>query len=180
MDVGSSSSYVPLELAKQGNEIVAVDIRPYPLRHRSLTFVHGDITEADFGRGMPPFDVITCISTLEHIGIGHYGDQLLGQGDRLAVATMHRLLKAEGSLLLTVPFGGKFSQDDFQRVYDFPHIQGLFAQGWRLREERFHIPQGKRNWVIATREQVGRRYPMYPESNHACFWWVKEEIPPAK
>lgn len=173
MDVGSSSSYVPLEMAKQGNEVVAVDIRPYPMRHPNLTFIQADITDLKSFKNLPPFDVVTCISTLEHIGVGHYGDTMVAQGDFLAVVTIQGLLKPGGSLLLTVPFGAVFSQDDFQRIYDFDHITRLFGKGWRLREERFHIPKGKKNWIIADKEKVGQRHKAYPESNNACFWFEK-------
>ncbi|RLA89626.1 MAG: hypothetical protein DRG58_04425 [Deltaproteobacteria bacterium] len=173
LDIGSSSSYVPLQLARQGHQVVAVDIRPYPLRHRNLTYISGDVTDASFGEGLSPFDVVTCISTLEHIGLGYYGEKMARQGDEMAVATLHRLLKPGGSLLLTLPFAGKFSQDDFQRVYDFENINRLFSVGWRLKEERFHIPRSRKNWVIANKQQVLQCYAVYPESNNACFWFEK-------
>lgn len=173
MDVGSASSYVPLSLAKQGHWVVAVDIRPYPFRHPNLTFLQGDVTAKTFGHDLPPFDVITCISTLEHIGKGYYGGPEDPAKEKAAVAAMHRLLKPRGNLLLTVPFAGSFCQDDFQRVYDFARFYPLFARGWRLREERFHIPRSKKHWVTAGKHQVQRRYSAYPESNHACFWFEK-------
>ncbi|MCL6622775.1 MAG: class I SAM-dependent methyltransferase [Syntrophobacterales bacterium] len=173
MDIGSASSYIPVELAKQGHQVVAVDIRPYPLTHKNLTFISGDITASHFGFDLLPFDVITCVSTLEHIGVGYYGGNREAAGDQLAVATMHRLLKPGGALLLTVPFAATFSQDNFQRIYDFAQIGRLFETGWRLREERFHIPKGKKNWIIANREEVLKRHPEYPESNNAAFWLEK-------
>ncbi len=138
-----------------------------------MTFINGDVTDSNFGKDLFPFDMITCISTLEHIGVGYYGDGKDEKGDQSAVATMHRLLKSGGSLLLTVPFAASFTQDNFQRIYDFNHIARLFGNGWQLREERFHIPLGKKNWVIANKEEVLKRYPAYPESNNAGFWFEK-------
>lgn len=173
MDIGSSSSYVPLQLAQQGHHVVAVDIRPYPLRHSNLTFIQGDVTDTKFGEGLLPFDAVTCISTLEHIGVGYYGEKMALQGDQMAVAGIHRLLRPGGSLLLTVPFAGKFSRNDFQRIYDFDSIDMLFSGGWRLKEERFHIPKRRKNWVIGNKQQVLQCHQVYPESNNACFWFEK-------
>jgi len=173
MDVGSASSYVPVQLAQQGHHVVAVDIRPYPLRHKNLTFLQGDVTASTFGDNLLPFDIISCISTVEHIGVGYYGDNDAQQGDAAAIASFYRLLKPGGALLLTVPFAGRFSQNSFQRIYDWKSISELFSTGWQLREDRFHIPQTRKNWLIGTKEQAIQCYPVYPESNNACFWFQK-------
>jgi len=173
MDIGSSSSLLPWRLARLGYKVLAVDIRPYPFNHRNLTFMEADITIFDFFCDHPPVDVVTCVSTLEHIGVGHYGDTMAEKGDQIAVATFHRVLKPDGSLLLTVPFSGKFSQDDFQRIYNPETISKLFATGWRLREDRYYIPKARRNWVLVTQTEALKPYEVYPDSNNACFWFEK-------
>jgi SAM-dependent methyltransferase len=173
MDVGSSSSLLPWRLSMLGYKVLAVDMRPYPLGHRNLTFLLADITNPEFWYDNPPFDVITCVSSLEHIGVGHYGDTMIGKGDQKAVATFNRVLKPGGSLLLTVPFSGLFSQDDFQRIYNPETISKLFSTGWCLREERYYIPKARKNWVLATQAEALKPYAVYPDSNNACFWFEK-------
>src|SRR3981081_133204 len=54
------------------------------------------------------FDLILCISTLEHIGLdvsGYGGKAQNEAGDVLAIREMARILAPTGRLLITVPFG---------------------------------------------------------------------------
>lgn len=169
MDIGSSSSLLPLRMARLGYEVIAVDIRPYPFHHRNLKFICANVTDPSFGLDLSPIDIVTCISTLEHIGLGHYGDKMAQEGDRLTLAAIHRILKPGGSLLVTFPFIGSFSQDNFQRIYDPESVTRLFSEGWRLREEKYFIRKKSRDWVPASKEQALKHY--FLESNNACFWY---------
>ncbi len=153
--------------------MLAVDIRPYPFRHHNLTFMTTDITTPDFGYDIPRVDVVSCLSTLEHIGLGYYGDTMAETGDQVALAAFHRVLKPGGSLLITFPFAASFSQNDFQRVYNPEAISKLFHSGWQLREERYYIPKARKNWVEATQSEALKLYEVYPISNNACFWFDK-------
>lgn len=50
------------------------------------------------------FDAVTCVSVLEHVGLGWYGDPAGDEGKAgRIVAEMARVLKPGGWLLLTVP-----------------------------------------------------------------------------
>lgn len=58
------------------------------------------------------FDVATCVSVLEHVGLGWYGDPE-GDAEKAGriVAEMARVLKPGGWLLLTVPIGLTMTKD---------------------------------------------------------------------
>ncbi|NIA11303.1 MAG: methyltransferase domain-containing protein [Nitrospiraceae bacterium] len=71
-DVGSTGSLFPLKLAKKGYEVYAIDVREYHEKHPNLTVVSTDIENTPFSDDF--FDVITCVSTIEHIGLGGYED----------------------------------------------------------------------------------------------------------
>lgn len=82
------------------------------------------------------FDLITCISVLDHVGLDAYGNTDDGALLQETIDTMRRLLVTNGRLLLTVPFGraqitthpgGK------QRVFDLATLLNLFdADKWQL------------------------------------------------
>ena len=95
------------------------------------------------------FDLILCVSTLEHIGrdnvtygIGSADDT---RGDYLALAEMRRVLNPAGRILITVPFGrpgdyGWFKQYDLAAFEDLlkvtrltaveASVYGYSASGW--------------------------------------------------
>jgi SAM-dependent methyltransferase len=88
-----------------------------------------ELTQADI-RHLPymdcSFDLITCISTLEHIGCAKGSPdaaQLVERnGDVHALREMRRVIKESGRILLSVPFG-KMEYHDWFRQYD--------AEAWR-------------------------------------------------
>jgi len=173
LDLGSSSSLLPLRLARRGFEIVAVDIRPYPFSHKNLTTVQADIIDPHFGDNFLPFDVVTCVSTLEHIGIGYYEDNMINNGDKISLENIYKTLKPEGSFLITMPYSGHFSQDNFQRIYDEQSINKLFSEGWVLKMAKYYIPRGKKDWILSTKNDAAKNFSAYAGSNNACFWFIK-------
>jgi len=82
------------------------------------------------------FDFILCISTLEHVGqdnakhykpiaeLSHHRPNAL-PSDAEALGEMFRILKAEGKLIVTVPFG-KFVDYGWFIHYDMQAISTLF------------------------------------------------------
>ena len=102
LDVGACESPISLMLASMGYQVTSLDLRPYPFSHPNLRVVQGDITAIN----MPvKYDVVICLSTLEHIGLPVYGSREIPGGDFLAIIAIHALLKKKGKLLLTVPAG---------------------------------------------------------------------------
>jgi SAM-dependent methyltransferase len=77
------------------------------------------------------FDLILCISTLEHIGldVSGYGGQAQDEvaGDVLAMREMARVLAPTGRLLITIPFGRR-EKLHWLRQYDQPAWDELLAQ----------------------------------------------------
>jgi hypothetical protein len=66
------------------------------------------------------FDAIVGISSIEHIGLGHYnGDPLDSDGDGHAMHRALRWLKPGGWIYLDVPYGPTYDVvGDSHRVYD--------------------------------------------------------------
>ena len=55
--------------------------------------------------------------TLEHIGLGRYGDKLDPEGWSKALASLAQLLQPQGSLLLSVPIGIQRVQFNAHRIF---------------------------------------------------------------
>lgn len=155
LDVGSGLSILPLELASKGYQVWSIDLkRGYHqhIRHSNWTFVQGDIRQIDFPDAF--FDIVTAVSSIEHIGIE--GGELNPNGDRDAVQEIKRILKPEGTLLISVPFGVKgiysLAADSQLRVYDLLSLTELLG-GFKTEKMEFALADGV-NWRLARLEEV--------------------------
>lgn len=117
LDVGSVGSTLPATLACQGYEVFCIDVRLYEYANLvpNLKSVVGDIRQTEFEDGF--FDCVIAISTIEHVGLGRYGDLIDKNGDLKAVNEIKRVLKREGEFLVTVPYGRR-AITPMHRVYD--------------------------------------------------------------
>ncbi len=92
------------------------------------------------------FDIVTAVSTIEHIGLGRYGDPIDPDGDKKAIREIYRILKVGGKAIVTVPFGKRtilvHGGIALARVYDFSSLQELFSEFETLKIE-YIIKQGE-------------------------------------
>lgn len=131
LDVGSCESLLPLSLASLGYRVTAIDIRQYPFSHPRLHTVQGSIL--DWAGDGTPYDAVSVISSLEHLGLPAYGNNHLdAEADRRALARIRHLLRPGGHLVLTTPFGPP-DRTEFQRTYCSSDLAALLAQFTILR-----------------------------------------------
>lgn len=149
LDIGCCWSVVSMQLASFGFEVWGIDINPYVLTHPHFKFVQDDIRHGALPEGF--FDCALAISTVEHIGLGHYQDAIQTDGDRQAVREIHRVLKPGGRFLMTVPFGRRHVTSWF-RVYDSQSLAELIRPFEVVRQEFYLQRDG--HWLPATRPQA--------------------------
>jgi hypothetical protein len=77
-------------------------------------------------------DALLCISSIEHDGLGRYGDRLNPAGDIEAMGLMKRLLKRQGGLLfLSVPIGPDCLVWNAHRIYGGIRLP-MLLDGWNV------------------------------------------------
>lgn len=143
LDVGAAESTVAFSLASLGYEVTALDLHPYPLSHPQLESVEGDILEWEPGK---TFDAVLCISTLEHLGLGAYGDEPVSGADGRALDRIRALTKAGGILILTTPFGAA-SGDRTQRGYERTELERLLDD-WTIEDFTVVRRQDDLTWAL--------------------------------
>jgi Caenorhabditis protein of unknown function, DUF268 len=158
LDVGSAESTFPLSAAALGYDVTAVDLRPLPYTHPNLASFTGRFE--DWPAPSEPFSVVFLISTIEHVGLGAYGETPYGQvdpgegSDRAMLARIRTLLAPRGLLVLTTPYGtGAVS--NFERVYDEDSLAALL-HGWEIRERRIVVRRSDVLWETAAAPEPGR------------------------
>lgn len=149
LDVGSASSLMALQLASIGYDVTAVDVRSYPFQHRQLNYVQEDISRLTLEK--KSHDCAIIISTIEHVGLGSYGDaQTLSDRDFLNIIAGY--VRAEGSIFLTMPFG-KTYQGSWYRVYDSKGLHELI-EGYIPVEIKFARRVSPFEWITCAEKDL--------------------------
>ena len=152
LDVGCADSAFPLLLAARGHDVVGLDVRPWSIPHPRFRFVLGDVRALPFRDGT--FGAVSMVSSVEHVGLGVYGDPEDRWGDVAACREAKRVLAPNGKLVLTVPFGHR-AISDLQRVYDPASLDELLA-GFSVDERRFFVHDDLQ-WLPADEATAGQR-----------------------
>jgi O-antigen chain-terminating methyltransferase len=139
LDVGCSESDY-LDMLSQ-LELYGVDARPLLIQAPGMIFVQGDVTKQPFRSDF--FDVVVCISTLEHIGAQAYGMQrTLPGADIQAMSELMRSTRPGGRVLVTVPYG-RHEDHGWLRVYDESSWRRLIESQIVLDEEFYRYRDGR-------------------------------------
>ena len=126
LDVGATESTLCLSLATLGYNVTAIDPRPNPLSHERLRTVVGNIEEWDTDT---TFDAVVCLSTIEHIGSGDYGQEASERRVDLEAMKRMRELTSPGGVLVLTTAVGEAGNDESGRVYDRAGLDELL-EGW--------------------------------------------------
>jgi SAM-dependent methyltransferase len=149
LDVGATESLLSLWLASLGYHVTAIDPRPYPLSHPRLDVVAEQVQRWKPGR---TFDAVVCLSTIEHIGLGAYGEEQQDErADLDAMARMRDSAAPGGLLVLTTPYGAA-RVDALTRVYDRSGLDELLA-GWEVTDLTIARRESRTSWLADNGDQ---------------------------
>lgn len=149
LDIGSGASYFPSKLLNEGFEVYSLEFQSPELRKSKIIFKQSDTRATGFDKEL--FDVITLVSTIEHVGLGFYNDPVYPDGDSKAIKEIVRILKRGGILILTTPFSDRY-RGGWQRIYDHESLEKL-TEGLKLVKETFFAKKGRR-WTLADRKEA--------------------------
>ena len=144
LDFGATESTVSLSLASLGLDVIAADLRPYPLTHPRIRSLTGPIEQWEGPER--PLDAVFCVSALEHVGLGAYDETPTEDAslDRQIVERFAAWLRPGGEIAFTAPYG-RWSVDELQRVYDQAHLDELFA-GWTVTQRAICVQTANDRW----------------------------------
>lgn len=146
------------------------DYRPAELVLDQLSSSFADLTKLPFETNT--VESLSCMHTVEHIGLGRYGDPLDYNGDLKAIQELKRVVAPKGSLLFVVPLGAEsVICFNAHRIYSKAQVLELFGE---MELVEFAL--------IPEREEDGGL--VYHPSNEllakqfygcGCFWFRKHE-----
>ena len=121
LDIGSAGSMFPLLIRALEHDIYITDIRN--VYYEGITCLKHSICKTPFKKNV--FDIITAISTIEHIGLkGRYGVEK-EDTPLLAIKEIYRILRPNGIFLMTVPFEENYKETKHHRIYNHDVLKEL-------------------------------------------------------
>ncbi len=96
--------------------VTSIDIRPPSFVLPGLHFLKGDILALPFENDT--ISTLSCLHTIEHIGLGRYGDAINPKGFEQSLTEMQRVIAPGGHLLLSMPVGKERTEFNAQRILD--------------------------------------------------------------
>lgn len=103
-DVGSRIDGFVSHLATF-REVNVFDIRPLNVQIPGINFLQLDIMDTQSVLAFPKISSLSCLHTLEHFGLGRYGDTINYDGWQLGLQNLSNLLLPRGRFYLSVPIG---------------------------------------------------------------------------
>lgn len=150
------SAFIPVEF---------YDYRPAILNLDNLLSKKADLTNLFFKSDS--IECISCMHTIEHIGLGRYGDPIDGDGDLKAITELKRVVKPGGNLLFVVPVGKPVVIFNAHRIYDANAVVALF-KGFSL--QNFSLVKDNNEFINnATLDEATLQ-----NYGCGCFWFIKD------
>ena len=143
------------------------DFRPAKLNLSNLVSQSANLLHLPFKDNS--VDSLSCMHTVEHVGLGRYGDAIDPDGDIHAAKELARVVSVGGSLLFVVPVGKPKIQYNAHRIYSYQMVMDLFP-GLTLKEFSLIPDDALEKGIMynATEEQSDTQ-----EYGCGCFWFIK-------
>lgn len=146
------------------------DFRPANLNLSELESLKANLLNLDF----PDNSIasLSCMHTVEHIGLGRYGDPIDYNGDIKAMSELARVLAPDGNLLFVVPVGDKsIIQFNAHRIYSKNQIIEQFSKlGLQLVEFTL-IPENEKDGGLV--KDPSNELLQAQKYGCGCFWFTK-------
>lgn len=143
------------------------DYRPAYLNLSNLESSAADLLDLPFMNDS--LSSLSCMHTVEHVGLGRYGDPIDPDGDIKAAKELSRVVKPGGNLLFVVPVGRPRIQFNAHRIYSYSMVVNMFPD-FEIKEFSLIPDNALEKGMIyhATPHEADKQ-----KYGCGCFWFVK-------
>lgn len=144
------------------------DYRPANLVLSNLKSEKADLMSLPFPDNN--LESVSCMHTIEHVGLGRYGDPIDPNGDIKAINELKRVTAKGGSLIFVVPVGKPRIMFNAHRIYSYNQIISYF-DSFELKEFTL-VPDN----AITESIIINADARLSNKQNYGCgcFWFVKK------
>jgi len=149
--------YEALALLNRANSVTVVEFIDLKYDHPNIKYINA----LEFKDTKELYDCALSISSVEHSGLGRYGDPIEEDGDLQSMGILLDKLKDGGVCFLAVPVGNDRIEGNLHRVYGERRLPMLLS-GWDVVEkigfdnEIFHS-KNKRNQPLFVLKKKGKQ-----------------------
>jgi SAM-dependent methyltransferase len=112
-------------------EIEVFDVREIKSSVKNIVFKQADLMQLP--EGMENYcDSISALHSVEHFGLGRYGDPIDCNGHVKAIRNITAILKPQGTLYFSVPIGTQRIEFNAHRVFSVQYL-------WDLLKDDYHL-----------------------------------------
>lgn len=134
VDVGSRIDGFIAHLAVF-RKVEVLDLRPQPHQIRNIIFHQLDLMESLPDDWIGCTDSLSCLHTVEHFGLGRYGDSIDPDGYQKGLDQLKRMVTPGGLFYLSTPIGPQRVEFNAHRIFAAATLIAWFDKGWEI--ERF-------------------------------------------
>lgn len=122
--------------------IEVFDIRPMDSKIHNVTFRQADLMNMDESF-VACTDSLSCLHTIEHFGLGRYGDPIDFDGFDKGLRNMGRILKPSGRFHFSTPMGPQRIEFNAHRVFSSEFLLDYFAPDYEIDRFSFVDDHGR-------------------------------------
>ncbi len=131
-DIGSRIDGFIAHILSFGTKVNLIDIRPLKVTIDNLTFTCADATNLDTIED-DSIESLSALCSLEHFGLGRYGDPIDPDACFKCFAAINRKMKSGGNVYIAVPIGKEHIEFNAHRVFYASTVVDCF-EGCTLKE----------------------------------------------
>jgi hypothetical protein len=154
-----ASAFIPIDF---------YDFRPADIILSNLTSQSANLCNLHFESNSIPS--LSCMHTVEHIGLGRYGDPIEPNGDLKAMLELQRVLAPGGNLFFVVPVGKSTVRFNAHRIYKYDQIlkafSGLILVKFSLITENYYDG--------GLMDNPSQEFTDAQDYGCGCFWFTKQ------
>jgi 2-polyprenyl-3-methyl-5-hydroxy-6-metoxy-1,4-benzoquinol methylase len=112
--------------------IEVLDIRANESHQKNIVFRRADLMEqnADLNEYA---DSVSCLHTIEHFGLGRYGDPIDIDGHLKGLSNIMSMVKKGGTFYFSTPIGPQRIEFNAHRVFSVGYLLNILTNGFELK-----------------------------------------------
>lgn len=117
------------------------DIREQPSNLPNIKFIRADLMDLDSSL-ISYCDSLSCLHTIEHLGLGRYGDRISHDGYILGLDNIYKIIKDSGKFYFSVPIGPQRIEFNAHRIFSLNYLLTLLTGKYEIESFSYVDDQG--------------------------------------